>query len=225
MSDIKVNTKQGNLNNNQINQSYTPPEYGKDAFHCPHCHVYAHQSQYPILYNRHNYIENSQILFCVCCRKYSIWIHKQMVYPDLSTAPPAIPEMPEDVKKLYNEARSISNKSPRGACALLRLAIQVLIKTLKEDETNLNKAIQNLVKKGLPEKVGDSLHAVRVVGNNAVHPGKIDIEDNTKVVFSLFKLINFICEKMIKEPKEVDDICNFVNKQETIEKANTINMK
>ena len=152
------------------------------------------------------YINNSEFAFCDHCKRYSIWVNKKMVYPYLSTVPLSVDEMPESVKELYNEARIISNQSPRGACALLRLAIQFLVKELGEDENNLSTAIGNLVQKGLPEKIQKSLDAVRVIGNNAVHPGLIDIRDNPKIVSSLFKLVNFISEKMITENKEVDAI-------------------
>ena len=75
-----------------------------------------------------------------------------MIYPHSSTAPLPIDEMPENVKELFNEARAVLNQSPRGACALLRLAIQYIVKELGEDEKNLNKAIGSLVEKGLPKK-------------------------------------------------------------------------
>ena len=150
--------------------------------------------------------QNSKLSFCDNCGKYSIWVNKKLVYPDSPTTPPPVEEMPESVKEIYNEARDIVNKSPRGACALLRLAVEFLIKELEEDENNLNKAIGNLVKKGLPKKVQEALDAVRVIGNDAVHPGKINIKDNQEIAVSLFKMLNFIYEKMIKEPKEIEGI-------------------
>ena len=152
-------------------------------------------------------IKNSSVSFCAHCYKYSIWVHQEMVYPNLSTAPLPIEEMPEPVKKLYNEARDIAERSPRGACALLRLAIQFLVKELGEDENNLNKAIGNLViKRGLSSKIQKALDSVRVIGNNAVHPGKIDIEDNPQIKNNLFGLINFISERLIKNEHQIDTI-------------------
>ncbi len=217
------------------NTDYTIPEYQKTAFHCPHCDVYAKQNWHEVFQYNHNdlmretkrhlntqgagnighffsqmyydlVIQNSNISFCDHCKKYSIWVDQKMVYPHLSTAPLPIAEMPESVKDLYNEARDIANRSPRGACALLRLAIEVLIKELGEDKINLNTAIGNLVKKGLPKRIQKALDAVRVIGNNAVHPGEIDIKDNPEIAISLFMLINFISEKMITEDKKVDAI-------------------
>jgi hypothetical protein len=114
--------------------------------------------------------------------------------------------MPEKVKEDYEEARSIFNQSPRGAAALLRLSIQELVKVLGEKGKDLNSDIGNLVKKGLPERIKQALDIVRVVGNNAVHPGEININDNPDVALKLFKLVNLIIEYMITQPKEVSGL-------------------
>ncbi len=234
---------QKNKKNIESNQKYTPPEYKKKAFHCPHCEVYANQNWKNIVSEDREYVYmnmddwllrtarrynlntmNESILqkiikvysslfiggielaLCARCKKYSIWVDGQMVYPNMLTAPLPIEEMPESVKKLYNEAREISGKSPRGACALLRLAVQQLVKELGEDENNLSKAIGNLVQKGLPKRIQEALDSVRVIGNNAVHPGKINIEDKPEITDTLFMLINFISEKMFKDEQKVEKI-------------------
>jgi hypothetical protein len=62
------------------------------------------------------------------------------------------------------------------------------------------------VKKGLSIKIQQALDFVRVIGNNAVHPGKIDLNDNKEAAISLFNLINIITEVMITQPKEVDNL-------------------
>ena len=49
---------------------------------------------------------------------------------------------------------------------------------------------------------------MRVVGNNAVHPGKIDLTDNTDLALSLLELLNIIVEKFISEPQKINDIFN-----------------
>jgi len=56
--------------------------------------------------------------------------------------------------------------------------------------------------------VQESLDTLRVIGNEAVHPGEMDLRDDMAVASSLFKLVNFIAEKLITEPKEVDEIYN-----------------
>lgn len=128
-----------------------------------------------------------------------------MYYPDSGNAPFPNSEMPESVKKLYNEASSIQLKSPRGAAALLRLGIQVLCKELGETGKNINDDIASLVKKGLPVIVQQSLDIVRVTGNDAVHPGLIDT-DNPETVSKLFELTNIIVEYQIALPKKVSGL-------------------
>lgn len=62
------------------------------------------------------------------------------------------------------------------------------------------------MRKGLPAKVQQALDVVRVVGNNAVHPGQIDLNDNPDVANWLFDLINVITDVMISQPKQIDDL-------------------
>ena len=130
-----------------------------------------------------------------------------MYYPAPNSAPPPTREMPEAVHKLYMEAAGISEQSPRGAAALLRLSIQVLCKELGEPGKNINTDIGSLVKKGLPNRVQQSLDIVRITGNNAVHPGEIDL-DEPDVTENLFKLINLIVEYTISMPNQIDGVFN-----------------
>ena len=57
---------------------------------------------------------------------------------------------------------------------------------------NLNQDIKDLVKGGLSAKIQKALDICRVVGNNAVHPGKIDLNDNPKIALNLFEMINVV---------------------------------
>ncbi len=105
--------------------------------------------------------------------------------------------------KDYNEARDIVSISPRGSAALLRLAIQRLCKHLGESGENINADIAALVKKGLPEMLQQALDSVRVVGNHAVHPGKIDLDDNPETAQKLFVFVNLIVENRISQPAQI----------------------
>ena len=89
---------------------------------------------------------------------------------------------------------------------MIRLAIQMLCKCLGKSGKNLNDDIRDLVADGLDRRIQKSLDIVRVIGNNAVHPGQIDLMDNRATAESLFGLLNLIAEKMISEPKHVDEI-------------------
>ncbi len=188
---------------------YIQPKLNQHSFTCPTCGVLAKQEWIKLGMRFENFANsNSNILgsaTCQHCKETSIWIREEMFYPDNGNCPFPNTEMPESVKNIYLEAASISNKSPRGAAALLRLALQLLCKELGESGENVNTDIKNLVIKGLPEIVQQSLDVVRVTGNDAVHPGQIDT-DNQETVGQLFDLINVIIEYMIALPKKVSGI-------------------
>ena len=189
---------------------YIQPTVYANSFTCPHCGTISKQNWWYRNWNgnhqNHNPKEHPlRIGTCDHCDKNTIWVESTMFYPNNGNAPFPNPEMPESVLKLYMEASAIHTKSPRGAAALLRLSIQVLAKELGEEGKNINKDIGNLVKKGLPEIVQQSLDIVRVTGNDAVHPGQIDT-DNQETVGQLFDLVNIIIEYMIALPKKVSGI-------------------
>ena len=81
-------------------------------------------------------------------------------------------------------------------------------KELGQSGTNINNDIQKLVEAGLDEKIQKALDSVRVIGNNAVHPGEINLRDDRATAETLFKLLNLIADKMISEPKQVDEVYN-----------------
>jgi hypothetical protein len=114
-------------------------------------------------------------------------------------------DMPPEVLKDYEEAASILSKSPRGASALLRLGIQKLCVHLGGSGKNINDDVKQFVQNGLPVQVQQALDAVRVIGNNAVHPGQID-SDNPEMAGSLFVLVNLVTDYMISKPNEVSAI-------------------
>jgi hypothetical protein len=134
----------------------------------------------------------------------------QMVVPDMGGIPYPNEDLNSDIVEDYMEARSIVNKSPRGAAALLRLALQKLCIQLGEKGEDINSDIANLVKKGLRSSIQKSLDIVRVTGNESVHPGTLDMKDNQEVALKLFELVNLIAEVMISQPKQVDSLYEVV---------------
>ena len=60
------------------------------------------------------------------------------------------------------------------------------------------------MEKGLDVRVQQALDIVRVIGNNAVHPGQIDLKDDRGTAGKLFDLVNLIADSMISQPKHVE---------------------
>lgn len=143
---------------------------------------------------------------CYTCKKIAVWVHDNLLFPKMQYAIPPNQDLPDGVKRDYEEASEILDKSPRGAAALLRLAIQKLCVHLGEPGKNINADIATLVKRGLDIRVQQALDVVRVVGNNAVHPGQMDIQDDKDTARTLFGLINLISEKLITEPAHVQKL-------------------
>lgn len=205
---------------------YVVPEYGKNSFTCPHCSVLAEQkwnnfyiarvsvdSQFYFRENisvkakdegtsRKLYKEIS-VSTCNACHNEHIWFDKEMIIPKVSNIPQANIDMPEIVKNIYNEAKDVFSVSAKAAAALLRLALQNLCKELGEKGRNINDDIGELVKKGLPVEIQQALDTVRIVGNNAVHPGELNLDDDSTNAINLFNMLNIIVENRIVQPKKI----------------------
>jgi hypothetical protein len=211
------------------------PSISEKAFNCPYCEVLAIQDWYAlgakqkdksnlikvpdsfsyifgspfptdggIPYN--TYIQNLNISKCSNCEKFSVWVHKSLVFPANREGPVPNEYLSEDIRRDFDEARSIVNNSPRGAAALLRLCIQKLCVSLGASGKSINDDIASLVEKGLNKRIQQALDVVRVIGNEAVHPGEMDIRDDHDTVFQLFELINLIAEQMLSQPDKIQKL-------------------
>jgi Domain of unknown function (DUF4145) len=67
----------------------------------------------------------------------------------------------------------------------------------------LNDAVKKLISEGLDPAIADALDVVRVIGNSAVHPGKIDMKDNRETAVKLFDMVNLLAEQMISMKKRI----------------------
>jgi hypothetical protein len=193
---------------------YEAPEIDKDAFTCPHCSAYSAMRWDWLNAPR----ESMPLKRAVChrCRSFSVWrahylddgetLVGNMIDPATHTAPLPNEDIPESCLGDYLEAREISSKSPRGAAALLRLCIQKLCVELGGKGNNINDDIATLVANGLPQRVQQALDVVRVIGNNAVHPGEISVKDQPGTVVALFGLVNLIVDNQITQPKQVANL-------------------
>jgi len=191
-----------------MSENFIPPTFKARAFNCPHCGVFAHQHWSKITLNREDISLNPEYLYaaqCSYCKDRTFWIQKTLLHPPGSPAPVPNPDLPDDVKKDYEEARLVLQFSPRSAAALLRLAIQRLCRHLGYEGEYLNDEIREMVRQGLSAKIQQALDIVRVVGNSAVHPGKIDLADDYDTAMKLFDIVNIIARDMITHPRHIEE--------------------
>ena len=188
-----------------MNNKHVPPKYKEESFHCPHCDVLAYQSWHlgqGISYRFHDYPQNTDICTCIACNRTSIWVDGKMVYPLMSTGQPPHKDMPEAVKKIYEEARSVVSLSPRSAAALIRVLIEKLVKELrKTDKERLNKVIGRLKNEHFPGIFIECFNSVKTITNEGgAHAGRIDLrdEDGPEILDLLFHAANYIVEETIE---------------------------
>ncbi|MFM0131757.1 DUF4145 domain-containing protein [Paraburkholderia sediminicola] len=200
---------------------YVAPEYKLKAFTCPHCSAFAGMRWDALYFDTANFA--AYRVECTACGKPSYWrtqfveskqgprttqyeIGAELMWPQVVTAPPAHPDLPENLRADVEEARLIAGNSPRGAAALLRLVIEKLVTELGAQGKDINTMIGDLVSKGLPVRIQKALDSVRVIGNNAVHAGKMDKADVASTVNALFSLVNMIVEDQITQAKQLDEL-------------------
>lgn len=210
-------------------EQYFLPGHAQGEFHCPHCGVYAKQRWSHLKAAGDAYTERAQyggyihqskisnqteitgnlaelwtISICEHCKAVVFWLENDIIYPKKILVPQPNEDLNKEIQEDYLEAANVLDESPRSAAAILRLALQKLCMQLGEKGQNINNDIGELVKKGLNPFIQKSLDALRITGNNAVHPGELNLKEDKEKVIKLFDLINFIAEKMISELKLID---------------------
>lgn len=153
-----------------------------------------------------SYLVNLNATQCFSCKRFAVWVHDKIVWPATSIAVIPHEDMPADVRNDFLEAAAIVDTSPRGAAALLRLALERLMPHLDAKAKNVNTSIGQLVAKGLDPKIQKALDVLRVIGNEAVHPGQIDLKDDKSIALKLFDLVNIIVQSLITTPKQISSM-------------------
>lgn len=150
-----------------------------------------------------NEIANVFISSCYSCKDISIWLYDSLIFPVVNIEIEPNSDLDHDIRLDFNEAKSIFSASPRAAAALLRLCVQKLCRQLGMRGKKIDDDIGALVQKGLPVTIQQALDLVRVIGNNAVHPGEINLNDDRDTAYKLFELVNLIAYNQISQPKAI----------------------
>ena len=154
----------------------------------------------------YNDVGNLHLSECYNCKKIAVWVHQSPVFPSQRAGIAPNVDLPQELIADFDEARAIVDNSPRGAAALMRLVVQKLCAHLGEKGRNIDDDIASLVSKGLNPLVQQALDVVRVIGNEAVHPGTVDLKDDRETALRLFGLVNAIADQMITHPKSVKEM-------------------
>jgi len=202
-----------------MNQAFIAAAFLEPRFNCPYCGAFAGMDWQRLRSDGYSFTGITMAV-CSSCNEASIWhnpgkldqdpfnvlaglAEANLVFPNQSNAPTAHSMMPTHIKQDYDEARSIFAASHRSAAALLRLSLQKLCEHLIGTKGNINEQIKLLVSQGLPVQVQQALDAIRVIGNNAVHPGELNVDDKPEMVWPLFGLLNMIVENCIAQPEAI----------------------
>lgn len=196
--------------------TYSPPTLDSKAFSCPTCGVYAKQD-WGLLYRNRLDINNGRLVIntdskmnsfratlCENCSGNTIWYQERMIFPFKGTAALPNADMPENVRQDYMEAREIMFLSPKGAAALLRLALKKLFIYLGGKGQQIEEDVHLLIQNGLPPKLVQALHALKVYGHQAIQPGQISDTDDVETVHKLLAFINIICDNQITQPRLIE---------------------
>lgn len=195
-----------------MSDRYVAPALHIDAFNCPECGAFAHQewlegrAQVGSNGPRRNMNPEVDVSICAHCHTTALWIEDRLIHPRSLTAPPAHPDLPDDARKTYEEARAVLPDSVRASGALLRLCLQQLVADVGATSSDLNTAVGELVRMGLPPRVQQAMDAVRFIGNEAAHPGQIQLDDEPQTVMAMFDLVGFVVDTMITQPRQVEEM-------------------
>lgn len=185
-----------------------------DKFRCPFC---KQRSIYRYT-NLKDLSDDAYVVRCGACVRGSIWIQApdskkgknrtfNLVYPLVSVVDEPNPDMPEDVKVEYREASLVVVHSPKAAAALMRLALEKLLRSFEKSSCSLSSVIQKLERsQRISKKSAQLADILRITGNNAVHPGVMTLEDIEEVCTGLFVLLNRLVEELISIPKRDQEL-------------------
>lgn len=191
----------------------TPPVFQGERFTCPFCGAYAGMEWRKLSTPAGSWESNDLFVsLCASCRWCTVWRAPNANVDDSSILWPRTrggigphAEMPEAARAVYEEARAVAELSPRASVALLRLALDVLLREVVDGAgaKPLDAVIGLAVKQGLTPAVWAAMESLRVIGNDAVHPKQLvlDETDEPAKITALCRLLNLIVEQLVSAPR------------------------
>lgn len=121
------------------------------------------------------------LLRCPNCFDIIVWMSRAVseadrtydrIYPPRSDHGPAPAGTPDYIARAYEEAARVLPVSANAAAALARRTLQLIMREILGVEPSTLKREIDSASKKLPDYLIDGLHALREVGNFALHPKK-----------------------------------------------------
>ncbi|MCW2725610.1 MAG: hypothetical protein JWN35_2531 [Frankiales bacterium] len=188
---------------------HVPPRFRAPAYTCPFCAVFAQQHWGALLRgaagSADSGVEESR---CAHCSGSAFWLRDtaQLLWPATRAGQPAHPEMPVAARQLYDEARSAATASPRAAVALLRLAVDVLMREVVPGSRDkpLAAVIGQATSMGLTHGVRVALDVLRAHGSDAAHPVQLILNeaDAAGKIAGLCTQLNLVVEQLVSIPRQ-----------------------
>ena len=126
---------------------------------------------------------------------------REIIYPLASTRSPVEPEVPEDLRTLYEEAARIEFLSPNGSAFLGRRILEQVLRTSLGSNGQLATLIDGFLERNaLPGHLAELMHDVRQFGNIAAHPARsengawiqVDQEEASYVLDVVSELLDYV---------------------------------
>lgn len=185
------------------------PRFGEPAFICPHCHAYASQTWFQVDFesNRGMRVANElRAAQCTHCEHYSLWHFEALIYPEHADLPLPSSDLPEAIQRQYLEARCIAAQSPRSAAAILRVCVHELFAALEPHGQGLDQRATAMIARGLDARIKQALEQLRLTGERAVPPWRIDARDGREDVQRLCGLVNLVAAVSFGQRREMDSL-------------------
>jgi Domain of unknown function (DUF4145) len=151
-------------------------------------------------------VQNVSISYCFNCNQMCLWVYDQLVWPRREAFPEPQLHAPPNLRRESEEASQTLEATPRGAAALLRIAIAKLCKELGVSGESPNDGITLFVREDVDARVQKVLDAARIIESNAMRPDQIGLGEDRATAEILSGLVNLICEKMIMEPRHLQEV-------------------
>jgi hypothetical protein len=189
----------------QFTSSFPHQPYYETLFNgtqCSHCarvmiwHIDSSESGFLQRQNQKLYLQHTD----------SGSIKAKIIYPETrSIGESPNEDIPPEIQKIYEEARAVAPHSLRAANALLRTVLEKMVIGNGGEGAKLYHKIKNLADKNvITGQWAETLQNVRILGNEAAHPGEINFDEEVDAAFtnSIFSCINAFAQQTYTRKRE-----------------------